>query len=259
MKFNKHPPSFSKSLMPKNAAQRVIRIMYILICFLRYSFLRVSMKEKVISSYRQFLSNKLGIVPVDINSLTDWNKLELKLIRPTNNAGQLTHLELLVIVGMTKSILKPGENFLEIGTFDGNTALNVAINIPEESKLITIDLPENTSIKAKFNYDNLLIEDENRSKKKHLNLKNVEQIYHDSTTLDFSKLTFSAAFIDGGHDYKTVKTDTSNVLKYIKRPGIILWHDYDVECEIGDLLHELAKEYSIKWIKETRLAFLKIN
>jgi predicted O-methyltransferase YrrM len=72
---------------------------------------------------------------------------------------------LLVIVGMTKSILKPGENFLEIGAFDGNTALNIAKNIPEESKLITIDLPENTSIKAKFNYDNLLIEDENRSKK----------------------------------------------------------------------------------------------
>jgi precorrin-6B methylase 2 len=198
-------------------------------------------------------------MPVDINYLTDWNKLELKLISPTNNAGQLTHLELIVIIGMTKSFLKPGENFLEIGTFDGNTALNIAKNIPEESKLITIDLPENTSIKAKFNYDNLLIEDENRSKKKHLNLKNVEQIYHDSTTYNFSKLTFSVAFIDGGHDYKTVKSDTLNVLKYIKRPGIIFWHDYDVECEIGDLLHELVKEYPIKCIKETRLAFLKIN
>ena len=38
-----------------------------------------------------------------------------------------------------------------------------------------------------------------------------------------------------------------------------MWHDYDVESEIGNLLHELIKEYPIKWIKQTRLAFLKIN
>ena len=254
-----HPPLFSKSLVQKNIAQRIIRLSYIFICFLKYSYLRKLTKSKTIESYREFISQKMGILPVDMNSLTDWNNLELKLLSPTSNAGQVSHLELLGIIGLTKSFLKNGQNFLEIGTFDGNTTINVAKNIPELSKVITIDLPENTSAVAKFNYDDLLVKSENRSKKKHLNFKNVEQIYHDSTTYDFSKLNFNVAFIDGGHDYETVKSDTMNVLKHIKKPGIIFWHDYDVECEIGDLLHELVKEYPIKWIKETRLAFLKIE
>ena len=253
------PPLFSKSLIPKNISERITRISYILIAFLKYPFLIKSTYTKVINSYREFLSQKMGILPIDINSLTDWNRLNLKLISPTNNAGQVTHLELLVITGVIKSFLKPGQNFLEIGTFDGNTTINVAKNISQKSKVITIDLPENTSTIAKFTYDNLLIKNQNRSKKKHLHLNNIKQIYHDSRTLDFSKLTFNAAFIDGAHDYKTVKSDTLNVLKYIKRPGIIFWHDYDVECEVGDLLHEFVKKYPIKWIKGTRLAFLKIN
>ena len=252
-------PLFSKSLIPKNIFHRIYRGSYILKCFLQKKFLKKSIKSKTIDIYREFLSNKMGILQVDINNLTDWNNLELKLYKPTSNAGQVSHLELLSIIGLTKSFLNMGQNFLEIGTFDGNTTLNVAQNIPDKCKVITIDLPEKTSKTPKFVYDNLLVKSKDRSKKKHLHLKNVEQIYHDSTTYDFSKLLFNIAFIDGGHDYETVKSDTFNVLKYIQRPGIVMWHDYDVESEIGDLLHELVKEYPIKWIKQTRLAFLKIN
>jgi hypothetical protein len=35
---------------------------------------------------------------------------------------------------------KAQQNFLEIGLFDGDTALNGGVNTPIESKVITIDL-----------------------------------------------------------------------------------------------------------------------
>jgi len=155
--------------------------------------------------------------------------------------------------------LKPGSNFLEIGTYDGNTALNVGINISSESKVITIDLPESAGYGAKFEYDNWLVNNPARKQKKHLKLENVEQIYCDSTKLDFSEFSFNGAFIDGGHDFETVKSDTINVLTYIKRPGFVLWHDYDVECEVGDLLHRLSRRLPIKLIEGTRLAYLKLD
>ena len=158
-------PLFSNSLIPKNMIQRIIRLSYILKSFLKDLVFRKSVKIKAIDSYREFLSNKMGVIPIDMNSLVDWNNLELKLHSPTSNAGQVSHLELLSIIGLTKSFLKTGQNFLEIGTFDGNTTLNVAQNISEQSKVITIDLPENTSKTAKFAYDNLLVKSENRSKK----------------------------------------------------------------------------------------------
>ena len=201
----------AKSMVPKNIWERNARKINMFISVFQDAFYQQEVKSGIIKGYRKFISKKSGVKPLEVNSLTDWNTLELKLVNPTSNAGQVSHLELLSIVGLAKQFLRPGQNFLEIGTFDGNTALNV------------------------------------------------EQIYHDSTTFDFSKLSFHGAFIDGGHDYETVKSDTLNVLKYIQRPGIIFWHDYDVECEIGDLLHALAKDYPIQWIEGTRLAFLKFD
>ncbi len=249
----------TRSLVPKNVTERIVRIMNIASSFLQDSIFRRDAKIGLLNGWKKVLARTSGIGLLDVNDLVNWNDLELRLCSPTSNAGQVSHLELLSIIGVLKSFLKPGQNFLEIGTFDGNTALNVAVNIPIESKVITIDLPEDNVLGAKFAYDNLLIGSESRKKKKHLKLKNVEQIYHDSTTLDFSKFDFHAAFIDGGHDYQTVKMDTLNVIGNIKRPGIIFWHDYDVECEIGDLLHDYATQYPIQWIKETRLAFLRLE
>lgn len=149
-------------------------------------------------------------------------------------------------------------NFLEIATYDGNTAYAIASNLPQGSKVITIDLPEVTQQNAKFHYDNHLVHNPSRSNKKHLNLLNVQQVYSDSTKLDFSGFYFNIAFIDGGHDFVTVKSDTFNILNNIKSSGVIMWHDYDVECEIGDLLHHLPKDYLICHIEGSRLAYLKV-
>lgn len=189
-----------------------------------------------------------------------WSKPVIRLNSPTTNAGQTSKLELLYIVGLATKFIKPGDNFLEIGTFDGNTALNVAINLPPNSKVITIDLPEDSTPEmAHLEYDKLLVGSPARGRKKHLSQQNVEQIYQDSTQVDFKRLAFRGAFIDGGHAYATVKKDSLNVIAHIQRPGFILWHDYDVENEVGDVLHELAKRYNLQWIDGTRLAFLEVT
>ena len=164
---------------------------------------------------------------------------------------------MLIIVGFAKQ-LKCGQNFLEIGTYDGNTALNCAINLNEGSKVLTIDLPENADANNQLLYDNFLINNPKRALKKCAHIPNVQQIYANSTEVDFGKLDFNLAFIDGGHDYITVKSDSENVLKNIKSPGVILWHDYDVENPVGDLIHELSPKYPIFKIKGTRLCILKV-
>jgi len=159
----------------------------------------------VILSYRRFLAWKNRVLLVDPNDLVDWDQLELNLRSPTTNDGQVSKLELLCIVGLAKQRLKSGDNFLEIGTFDGSTALNIALNLPENSTVITIDLPEGTQAKPSgLKYDEYLIAHASRSHKKHLGQPNVEQVFQDSTKVNFEKFSFSGAFIDGAHDYTTV-------------------------------------------------------
>jgi hypothetical protein len=248
-----------KSIVPKTVVDIWVRKIRLFSNLFFSASYRSDTKLGVNKAYRQLLLRKNGVALVPINQIVDWSKLNLILSSPTSNEGQVSHLELLCIVALSKFHLKPQQNFLEIGTYDGNTALNVSQNIDITSNVFTIDLPEDTLVQGRFSYDNYLIKNNNRQNKKHLLQKNVSQIYHDSTTLDFSNINFNAAFIDGGHDYETVKSDTNNVLKYIKKPGFILWHDYDIECEIGDLLHSLTKEYPIQSIEGTRLAYLKLN
>jgi len=215
------------------------------------------LKLQINLEYQRALMARIGIKEIEVECLFNWNALDLKLSKPTTVDGQTSKLELLILIGFAKC-LKNGENFLEIGTYDGNTALNCAINLNEHSMVITIDLPENSDSKYQLSYDDFLINNPKRAEKKCANLHNVQQIYADSTKLDFSKLNFNLAFIDGGHDYATVKSDSENVLKYIKSPGVVLWHDYDVENPVGDLIHELARKYEIVKIKGTRICMARI-
>ena len=64
-------------------------------------------------------------------------------------------------------------------------------------------------------------------------------------------------FIDGGHDFATVKSDTENAFQLVRtdRPSCVLWHDYR-NPEYSGLtfyLEELSKETDIFHIEDTML------
>ena len=69
------------------------------------------------------------------------------------------------------------------------------------------------------------------------------------------KLIFQWLLIDGGHNYHTVKSDTLNLKRYIKKPGWIFWHDYDVINDVGKCLTEISNKFKIDWIKTLDYVF----
>ena len=167
-----------------------------------------------------------------------------------------------MILSAFASKLNDTQNVLEIGTFDGITSFNCALNV-KFGKVYTLDLPLGFTLdelqdKEYLDYDKDLINSGNRRSEILINISNVIQLYGDSTKYDFSTINYSMAFIDGGHDYQTVKSDTENILKYINKPGSVFWHDYDVTNAVGQYLLNISDEYNIKWIKNTRLCYLKV-
>jgi hypothetical protein len=218
-------------------------------------------KNNNLTGFREELSVSRGIELVDIKSIIEWDNVNLTLEHLPYDEGHVSILELLILSAFA-SKLNDTQNVLEIGTFEGITSLNCSLNA-KYSKVYTLDLPLDHSLdelqdKEYLDYDKDLINSGNRRSEILINISNVIQLYGDSTKYDFSTINYSMAFIDGGHDYQTVKSDTENILKYINKPGSVFWHDYDVTNAVGQYLLNISDEYNIKWIKNTRLCYLKV-
>jgi len=210
--------------------------------------------------YYASISKQLGIDTVEIDRLIDISRASIYLTDFKVSSGNTTYTELLYIC-LLASQLRPGDNFLEIGTFDGTTILNVSLNVPSDSMCYTIDLPhKEQSPSPEISEGDLeLVNCSRRRSVKHLERPNIKQFYSDSTKFDFSELKFNAAFIDGAHNYSVVKSDTDNILKYIHRPGFIVWHDYYGCNDVTRVIHEIAQKYKIVQIADTNLCFLNLE
>jgi len=70
--------------------------------------------------------------------------------------------------------------------------------------------------------------------------ENLVRIIADSTKFNFTpyKEYFDMVFVDGGHEYNIVKSDTENGFMILKKGGIIAWHDYVPEANLG---YDVAK------------------
>ena len=169
------------------------------------------------------------------------------------------------------SINKP-KVFLEIGVFHGVTARNVCELLNSlhgnEFKYVGLDLFEenlenegevipNTKFSNPlkniyFNYikklDPYSLEAVNDLLKKFKN--NVSLIKGNSNVIlkkiDMSKIDY--VFLDGGHDYQTVKNDLNCCREVIVNGGIILCDDYDLSYAPGvkKAIDEFSSEHGLK-------------
>ncbi len=148
----------------------------------------------------------------------------------------------------------------EIGTFNGNTALNLAVNIPE-SRIITIDLPPDYQRDLpRIPTGNSNVTDSKKVGKCFIGTtyegKNIRQVYANSYDLDWGSFNtnFDLIFIDGCHHYIYVKKDSENALRYLKDDGIIIWHDYGQQVGVSSVVDELGDFMRIYAIRGTRFA-----
>lgn len=168
-----------------------------------------------------------------LNDLIDFNE-PISLLNCYGVDGNTNLNELVAISALIRKN-KP-MNLLEIGTFNGNTTLQMALNAPEGATIHTLDLPigveetKNTLERSDLKY----IRDNNqREERRYYNTTVAHKIQEhegDSGTYDFSLFTkkrpLDFAFIDGSHSYESVSSDSENVLRILGDGGIVLWHDF---------------------------------
>tara|TARA_A100001035_G_scaffold89696_1_gene69918 strand:- start:1066 stop:1695 length:630 start_codon:yes stop_codon:yes gene_type:complete len=181
--------------------------------------------------------------------------------------------------------LKSPKIFLEVGVFHGVTARNVCELLYKihgnNFKYIGLDLfeksDENKSeIIPNTNFSNPLKQIYFKYLKKQepysLNAvkellkkfeNNVELIVGNSNIilkkLDMSKIDF--VFLDGGHDYKTVKSDLNNSIEVVNNDGTILCDDYNLSYAPGvkKAIDEFVEEHNFKCELMHNTRFAKIE
>ena len=154
----------------------------------------------------------------------------------------------------------------EIGTYNGFTALHLAVNSPWDCKIYTLDLPPDYDVKkaGESSYDDLLVIKLSQEKiserfyKKHPLENKITELYGDSSIFDFSGYfgKMDIVFIDGNHSMDFVKKDTESALKMLSDRGVIVWHDYDyiIHKDVFIYLNSLSKKYPIYSVPRTRFA-----
>jgi predicted O-methyltransferase YrrM len=149
-------------------------------------------------------------------------------VPPLNGIGNVQPYELIVISTICK-YLNPDLVF-EFGTFNGLTTLHLAMNSPAGAKIMTIDLDPEDARRQLVNDDTYYIKDNcvGQMFQDTPEQAKIEQIFGDTTTFDQAAYKGKAdlIFIDAGHEYELVRSDTEKALDMLTPNGVILWHDY---------------------------------
>mgnify|MGYP001421507049 FL=1 len=168
---------------------------------------------------------------------------------------------------------KNPKSFLEIGVFHGVTARNVCelmfknhgdnfnytgIDIFDDNNIYknevvpskTFNNPIKTFyfkyIKKQNPYSLIAVEDLLSKFKKNIKLieGDTNKIFHN---IDLKNIDF--IFIDGGHDYKTVKNDLEQSYKIINKTGTILCDDWNLSQALGvrEAIMDFSKERNVNF------------
>lgn len=162
-----------------------------------------------------------------------------------------------------------GTNLFEIGTFDGRTTLNLALNSPPRCQVYTIDLPPD--LEARFEIaegERHMIDklkpgariDKYRSIYP-ASMAKIHQLLGDSAAFDYTPYENSCSllFVDGSHAYDYARSDTRTAMSLVKSGGVILWHDYGIWEGVTKALEELEQRegYGLRNISGTSLVYWK--
>jgi hypothetical protein len=246
------------------------RTLRIITFCLKCALWKRSYRNKITELYGILFQNnnklpKSKIPQVDISELIH-NDLNIKVSNLKTKDGNVSHLEHLAIALLVKHN-KPKKIF-EIGTFDGRSTLNMAINAPD-AKIYTLDLPAedigNTSLEIHPWEEKYILKKKSGSRFTNKKLSNtINQLYGDSASFDFKDYLerMDFIFVDGSHMTEYVKNDTKWALKLRKSSkSTILWHDYGGDWQgVTEVMDKLYQENpvfkNLRRIKNTSLLIL---
>jgi hypothetical protein len=200
--------------------------------------------------------------------VADWSELidpqPIRLLEPAKNSGDVNLAELAVLASAAAAT-RAGDEIVEIGTFDGRTTLNLAVNARPHLDVFTLDLPPDVPPKFALAPGENAFVQKPRSGRRFLEAppewaapaKRITQLFGDSATFDWSAHAGRAGlvFVDGSHAYDYVIADTDTALSLVANKGMVIWHDYGVWDGVTRALEEIeaSRHLGLRHVRGTSL------
>ncbi len=165
------------------------------------------------------------------------------------------------MLAQAAAAVSPGREIIEIGTFDGRTTVNLALNAPPPAPIFTLDLPpQHPRRLALAAGEEQYVEKSApgaRFSSAPSAARRITQLFGDSATFDWSAHERKAGlvFVDGSHAYDYVRADTTTALRLVAPGGAVLWHDYGAWDGVTRALEEIedAQGLGLRHIRGTSL------
>lgn len=180
--------------------------------------------------------------------------------------GIYTPIDELAYLALISRALEPKRIF-EIGTFRGRTALNFALNSPDGCRIFTMDLPPEGRDELSLELgaaDRGIVEasETGVDYQGKQEASKIVQLFGDSNSFDFSPYfgEMDIVFVDGAHDYLSVRSDSQNAKRMIRPGGVIVWHDFANYGDYNDVTRavlELFPPARIVQIENSQLAVFR--
>ena len=243
-----------------------------------FLFLYLLNKKKIKNFFNKTIIQEIDIT--DVHEIFHLNEISKNLKGPKEDAivKSFSVAPSNNIVGMTSdyeawiisSFSKISKKIFEFGTCSGKTTYLMGLNSSDDTKIVSITLHPNDldNIKKKdkdnkVSFRNII--QESVYEKFLFSEKEVEKkikiIFQNSLNLEHHeyKKQMDLIFIDGGHTYSVVKSDSEKSFEMLNSNGIILWHDYvpgkKSAKDVVKYINEISKKKKIYKIKNTSLCF----
>ena len=155
--------------------------------------------------------------------------LDTRFIAFPKSYASVSVLEYICLVLLVKQTRQ--RSIFEFGTYKGVSISQLALNLPAEARIYTLDLPdnENESCIASLDIEDALIAAEkNKGDMVPQELRH-RIIFLKQNSAKFNEQKFEGqmdfVFVDGAHDAHFVRNDSEKGWRMLASKGIIVWHD----------------------------------
>jgi len=188
----------------------------------------------------------------------------VSIVEPRKHSGDVNLAELAVLASAAAAVTS-GEEIIEIGTFDGRTTLNFAVNAPLQLRIFTLDLPPDATPKFDLAAGERAYVDKPGSGRHFAQPRpefaaaaaRITQAYGDSAAFDWSAHNGRAGlvFVDGSHAHDYVIADSDTAFRLVADKGMVIWHDYGVWEGVTRALEEIeaSRHLGLRHVRGTSL------